>query len=291
MCQKTVHTHTFHDNYWSKLRVERNIGFKELSQKLNLSKGSLGNYFVGKVVPRQTIAADICEFFNVPFEEGMQEFYNSHAMYHPTRGGDVTSNSEDNPEYVPEPVDLDKKVIKRYKKKAVAIVDKENTRIKHITAWRQRFIDNNISVAEFAQYIGREKSGVVKYLSGKSRPSKEITQMFADYFDVPYSQAAEEFQIAYEQYHHIEHKKPKKLADIDDTSSIPLPSVEVTPYPAKKTSKKPSKAALKSLYGKIDADTFIAILNKGKINEAKLRELYLNLDYDTFMELTAFLKR
>lgn len=292
MCQKTLHTHTFHDNYWSKLRVERNIGFKELSQKLNIPKGCLGNYFVGKVVPSDKVAAAICDYFNVPFEEGMQEFINGNAIYYPSRSNeDLRSNSEANPDFV-ESDSIENKVLKKHKKKVYAIVDKTNTRTIHETAWRQRFRENNITAAEFATYLGKEKSTVAKYLSGKSRPPKEITQMFADYFSIPYVQAAEEFQIAYEQYHNIVHKTPKKLFDIEDTSSIALPEVEIKMQPITKTlSKRATNSIMKALYGKVDADTFMMIVNKGKITESKLRELYLKLDYDTFIELSKFLKR
>jgi len=290
--QKTIHTASYHNNYWSNLRVERNLRIVEIAEKTGIPRGSLGNYFTGKLMPKDHVIEKICELFDVSFLEGKSEFYNGYMSYQATHKQEmIKKNSTSNPDYTSyDPVLLDHKVIKKHNKKAVALEDKTSHKIKHITAWRQRFNDNNVTATDFAKYIGKEKSTVIKYISGKNRPPKEITQMFADYFHIPYSQAAEEFQIGYEQYHHIEHKKPKKLVSIDDTAAIELPEIKVNPAPKKSsTSNRALTTLMKSLYGKIDADTYLMIMNKGKISESKLRELYLNLDFDTFMDLSKFL--
>lgn len=292
MCQKTIHTHSYHDNFWCNLRIERNISLKVIAEKLGMKTGSVGNYFIGLTMPKDDVIEQICEIFDVPFAQGKVEFYKGCVAYKATyKQGECSSNSQPNPEYSEDT--LNHKVVKKHNKKAVALEDKTAHKVKHYTAWRNRLNESGVSATELATYLGKEKSTVIKYISGKSRPPKEITQLIADYFHVPYVQAAEEFQIAYEQYHNIEHKKPKKLADIDAESSVEIPEVVVSPAKVtrKKISAKKSDMLMKSLYGKVDAETFLAISTKGKISESKLRELYLTLDYDTFMELSSFLKR
>ena len=289
--QKTIHTCTYHNNYWSNLRVTKNLRIVEISEKTGVPRGSLSNYFTGKCMPKDNVIAAICDVFEIDFETGKQAFYDGFMQYKPrtkTRG--YMTNSEPRVELPEDP--LANKVIKKYKKKAVAVTEKTSVKTKHETAWSKRLKTAGLTATEFAKYLGKEKSTVIKYVSGKNMPPKEVVQLFADYFKVPYVQAAEEFQIAYEQYNHIERKKPKKLADIDDTSSVSIPEHTVCKEPSKsrKLNKKQAVSLMKSLYGRIDAETFMLIVNHGKISDSKLRELYLNLDYDTFITLSKFLK-
>ena len=290
MSQKTIHTHTFHTNFWSSKRVERNIPIKKIATAINRSTGTTGSYFTGKTLPDDKIITTICEMFDVPFSEGKDHFIEDHDLYVASRRGLAQANSEDNPEYEADP--LKNKVIKKYHKRAVAVEVKSNHKVKHETVWRKRLNAAGITSAEFAKYLSKDKSTVVKYISGKNMPPKEVVQMFADYFKVPYTQAAEEFRVAYEQFNHIERKKPKQLVNIETSSEIALPTYEVNKTSKEKPlSKKAENALMKTLYGKLDAETFMTLMNKGKISESKLRELYINLDFETFMNLSKFLKR
>lgn len=284
---RVINTHTYHDGHIAKRRVELNITVKELAAQVGVTPSMMGNYVTGKTIPNGTYMEAICDVLGIDFEVGKKMFEEDHAKYVATRKELKATNFKVDPNGSP--------IVPRGRNKKPKSEPIPSVRtIKHYTPWRQRFINTNTNYAEFAKYIGKERSSVSKYLAGKNRPDKETTQLFADYFKIPYTQAAEEFEIGYEQYHHIEHKRVKKLADIDNSSRIQLPEVVVEdiPKPAKKKkSRKALDNLLKSIYGKVDRDTYTELLTKGKISESKLRELYLHTDYDTFIEISKYLQR
>ena len=61
--------------WWNKLRVERNIRYKDLMELFNYkSQSAIGGWFSGQRIPSDENIAILCDFFDVEFEEGKRHF-------------------------------------------------------------------------------------------------------------------------------------------------------------------------------------------------------------------------
>ena len=73
--------HTFKDNFWSKLRVERELTVKELATLCGVNEKSMSAYFTGQCLPDDIIVKDLCDYFGVDFNQGQLEFQHAHLKY------------------------------------------------------------------------------------------------------------------------------------------------------------------------------------------------------------------
>ena len=86
-CKKGCGIKTFKDTFWSKKRVEANIGVRELADALGLKVSTLASYMVGVSVPPLGVIHDMCDWFNVEYVEGEREFIKAHKEYDAQRRG------------------------------------------------------------------------------------------------------------------------------------------------------------------------------------------------------------
>ena len=77
--------HTFKDNFWSKLRVERELTVKELATLCGVNEKIMSTFFTGQCMPDDIIVKDLCEYFGVDFNQGQLEFQHAHAKYRAER--------------------------------------------------------------------------------------------------------------------------------------------------------------------------------------------------------------
>lgn len=68
-------------NFWNKVRVERNIRYKDLVELFGGSNGMWGMYFSGQQLPPINRIKQVCDFFDVDLNEGAEEFRKAHAMW------------------------------------------------------------------------------------------------------------------------------------------------------------------------------------------------------------------
>ena len=71
------------DNFWNRLRVERNIRYVDLAELFPHLKSfsSIGVWFSGQVMPRDEYIRVLCDFFDVDFDEGKREFQKAHDVW------------------------------------------------------------------------------------------------------------------------------------------------------------------------------------------------------------------
>lgn len=77
--------HTFKDNFWSKLRVERELTVKELATLCGVNEKSMSTFFTGQCMPDDIIVKDLCDYFGVDFNQGQLEFQHAHLKYRAER--------------------------------------------------------------------------------------------------------------------------------------------------------------------------------------------------------------
>ena len=73
--------HTFKDNFWSKLRVERNLTTKEIADYLGEGEKKTSAYFTGFLLPDDNTIRQLCDLFDVDFNTGNLEFQHAHRQY------------------------------------------------------------------------------------------------------------------------------------------------------------------------------------------------------------------
>lgn len=72
---------TFKDNFWSKLRIEKNYSLQEIANVVGMSDASIGQYFTGASIPKEQILHDLCDLFDVDYDKGELEFQRAHAAW------------------------------------------------------------------------------------------------------------------------------------------------------------------------------------------------------------------
>ena len=73
--------HTFKDNFWSKLRVERNLTVKEVAEYLGENEKKTSAYFTGFILPNDNAIRQLCDLFDVDYGAGNLEFQHAHRQY------------------------------------------------------------------------------------------------------------------------------------------------------------------------------------------------------------------
>ena len=77
--------HTKVDNFWSKLRVDKNTTLREIAEMLGIKEKTISAYFTGFVMPDEHTVRELCELFGVDFNKGYLEFQHAHKNYTPIK--------------------------------------------------------------------------------------------------------------------------------------------------------------------------------------------------------------
>lgn len=67
--------------FWSDLRVERNVKLETIAKDTGLQLGALQTYFSGEHIPREYASRVICNYFDIPYEQGRVEFIKAHVKF------------------------------------------------------------------------------------------------------------------------------------------------------------------------------------------------------------------
>lgn len=70
--------HTSKDNFWSKLRVERDLTIAEVAEMVNIGKGRMSMIFSGQLMPPDKVIRELCSLFDVDYTQGQLEFQHAH---------------------------------------------------------------------------------------------------------------------------------------------------------------------------------------------------------------------
>ena len=76
-------------NFWNTKRVENNVKIKEISELLGTKDKSTASYFSGQCIPKKAYLKLICDFFDVDYAKGEEEFINMYIEYWTQRGKPV----------------------------------------------------------------------------------------------------------------------------------------------------------------------------------------------------------
>lgn len=82
----TTHAKAYKDNFWNKLRAEKEITYKELAEYVHFSQSLVAAWFSGYLLPSDSIINALCELFDVDPLIGKQEFVKAHAIWDAEHG-------------------------------------------------------------------------------------------------------------------------------------------------------------------------------------------------------------
>lgn len=83
--KRGVRTCTYKNTFWSKKRVEYDIKLKDIAEAIGVPITTVGMYFTGAYMPKESIVVAICNLFDVDFETGWDEFRKAHEEYRAER--------------------------------------------------------------------------------------------------------------------------------------------------------------------------------------------------------------
>lgn len=72
---------TYKENFWSRKRVEANCTLKEIATAIGRAEKLVGMWFTGQYMPRDGVVRDICNLFDVDFNEGQLAFQKAHLEW------------------------------------------------------------------------------------------------------------------------------------------------------------------------------------------------------------------
>jgi len=72
---------TYKDTFWNRLRVSRKLTGAKMAKDLGVYASSLYLWLNGSKMPPEKWIKAICKYFDVPLEQGRQEFKNAHSTW------------------------------------------------------------------------------------------------------------------------------------------------------------------------------------------------------------------
>ena len=69
------------DTWWNRLRVEKNIRYKDIIELYGGSVSVWAQRFTGQTMPNYNQIKQLCELFDVDFNRGYAEFKKAHALW------------------------------------------------------------------------------------------------------------------------------------------------------------------------------------------------------------------
>ena len=158
--------------------------------------------------------------------------------------------------------------------------------------WMRKRIEAKLRYKDIANVTGLNATTLGNYFSGSSMPSDKAIEIICKFFDVDPIKGKAEFMEIHRAWDAFNNKAPltckkrgytrrKKVSESTDT----VETNQDTPVENQKTSIETNVSVARTIYGKVDYDTFINILkvihhtDKSSIGEA----LYGTLDYITYV--------
>lgn len=246
--RKTQH---YYDTYWNKLREENNLSLDDISQMTGIAPAVVSTNFSGRNMPRRSAIEKYCKLFDVPLDEGKEEFKKAHEQYLAIKEGRPIE---------PAPV-------------VEATVDAEVSSEEDVdyTFWPSLFANSKFSVSDIAAFLNIEDDTVRKYLGGEIVPDLNTTRMLCGlYGGIDITRGSKGFNRLHENY------LSTKVVDI---KKVETPVDESLMYDV-----------LKTFFDITSFDEFMEIqkLFRAK-DDAILDKVYGVVSHKTYKEIEAYL--
>lgn len=159
--------------------------------------------------------------------------------------------------------------------------------------WMRKRIDVGLRYSDIAEATGLCASTLNGYFSGSTMPSDNVIAIICNFFDVDEVRGKSEFIKIHEAWDSYNNRSPITCKKSRPKATKKAPSIEV-PIPDDTYKIAEINITLgKALYGKVDYDTFLKVLDAAyKSDKSSIGKiLYGVLDYDTWFTVTNLLNK
>ena len=162
--RRTLH---YYKTFWNDLREANNLSLEDVSQLTGIAIEGVSRNFSGKNIPRMPAIEKYCKLFDVPVEQGIDEFKKAHEAYIAIQNGEKVIASK-------EETKAETKVESKVENK-VADADVENNI--DYTFWPSLFANSKFTVEDLAEYLRDTSENIEKYFTGELRVDDDKLKM------------------------------------------------------------------------------------------------------------------
>jgi len=286
------------ENFWISKYKPAGYTYVDLGKLIDKGHSVTRDYFTGKVMPSDSVIATLCEFFDVDFETGKAEFQKSFDAWTLANSDRyrVSGNSHSLIGY--KYVSKKKKATQKAKIPQVQ-VSESATNVprgrgnpgKADNFWRQLRVQYNVSFDTLMDITSCSKDQLKNYFCGENMPSTTTIKILCNYFRIPYQQGKKEFKKMHTAWLKQKANRTTIVATTPKAEEVAkvAEAPKVTPVATTTTVREPVVIAksyniMEALYGKVSYEEFNQII-KHEVSEDLLRTLYGKLDFDLFMAI------
>ena len=261
------------NNFWQQKLIDSGVSLKDMSELLRCSYRYTVAYFSGFVHPSVDQIETICDFLDVPFSEGLNQFDKIHEAW-----GESHKDT-----YV--------RVGNTYKHiKDVKIKPLNSKRTFKLGFWNHKIAGSDWTYSMVAEKLGKAVSTVKAYFSGFILPDTDVIKNICIMFNVDYDRGYQEFIKAHEGWGEAHSDTYEKVGNSYRQITQPKTPTVVTTPKVVNTTKSEHKSpnildCQEKLYGKLSYDDFMYIESLTTSHKDLLRFVFDKVDFDTFMDL------
>lgn len=175
--KKTLH---YNNTFWNKLKEKNNLSNEEISEMTGIPKVTISSNFSGRYMPNSKSLEKYCKLFEIPLEQGKEEFKKAHKAFIAAQNGETP----------PEPVKELKEEIKS-----------EPTKEVDFTFWPSVFVNSNFKIKDIATYLNVDEAKVEKYLTGELVPNfNQLRMLCRLYGGIDMTTGSYAFNLLHEHY-------------------------------------------------------------------------------------------
>lgn len=183
----------FKDTFWNNERVKRNLKLSDISKYLNVPYGTVGSWFCGKVMPKETIIIKLCDWFSemlpddpISFADGERQFKVAHLTWqgehHHTLKAHGTDQDDEGGKFMG-----GRKVYKTEVGKFIR--------------------DHGIKHKDLAEYVGVPLYTISHWVSGRYLPNEVNMSKMALKLETNVDILSDLFSKAHNDYHNVQGQK------------------------------------------------------------------------------------
>ena len=156
--RKTLH---YYKTFWNDLREANNLSLEDVSQLTGITIEGVSRNFSGKNVPRMPAIEKYCKLFDIPVEQGVDEFKKAHEAYIAIKNGEEAAENKEETEVKPEVVNAESEVVNVEPEVANVEADID------YTFWPSLFANSMFNISDLAEYLCDTSENVEKYFTGE----------------------------------------------------------------------------------------------------------------------------
>lgn len=175
--------------FWNNKRRERKMKVKDIAFIFNITNQKAQRWFIGYTLPSEEQMKQICDLFEVPYDEGIAEFNKAHDAYLEAK----YPKSPDSTRVLP--------------------------KARRVTFWNKKRMEKGLKIHEVADMLGKDRRSIGMCFTGQVFPSEDIIEGFCKIFNVDIGLGRQEFIRANDEWKADSFSRVKLISNSAEASS------------------------------------------------------------------------